>query len=607
VPRRRPVIMESINHTNHGSRQTLGRGALHLAARPALLGSVLVAILAFCDCATASLADATAPGAATSSATASLSNASTSSGDSALAPSSDDLGAVATAPAITMTLDQVVQQALATNSSVALARERLRTAAELLPQATAEALPQVTASLSDTYSSQPTVAAQGGATGAASTIPGGGTIPIITDAGGGTTGVAVSGSGQPPATSTSTPTSAPPATTAPTTPTGSQGAMIAPAQTPDVLRAYAEREQPATRSIPHQTTTTGGSGSSYNYSSFVEGSDNNYSGRVSVTQGIDIFGVVPATEDVLKRTRDFYAVDLTRVSNELALSVKTQFYNVLRDQSSVTVQDEQVKSATENLRIVQDQFNQGTAAEYDVLTAQTTLANDNQALIAAQNQLSLDQANLNTTVGIDLDQPVNLVEPPLPPLDTPIDLAADVQLAFKQRPELIQAENNIAIARHLVKLASVGLLPSLSVSGAASYSGPAYPGIPADDYSVTANLGIPLYDGGATQSRTRSAESTLRTQIITRDQLRQNVALEVRQAYLSTMNARASVSSAGAGVSQATEAARLANVRFKVGQGTFLDVINAEAQLATAQTDLATADFNYQTSLAQLTRAEGSY
>jgi outer membrane protein len=50
---------------------------------------------------------------------------------------------------------------------------------------------------------------------------------------------------------------------------------------------------------------------------------------------------------------------------------------------------------------------------------------------------------------------------------------------------------------------------------------------------------------------------------------------------------------------------RLAQVRYQNGLGTLLDIINAQAQLATARNNLATAQYNYQTSLAQLVRAEG--
>jgi len=548
---------------------------------------------------------------------------------------------------VVITLDQAVDTALNNNSTIALARERLRKAQEEIAQGYATALPQISASIADTYSSEKTVAAGGGASGGGVSLPGGGVIPTIVDqsgssstfvGGGGGGGSTIGGS-----TSTTAPsTTASPSTTngtttspgSTTTSPGSTGsgtgatgtgtgqaapgaqveafggipvrvAMIDETQPlPEVLQQYADAENatPSTVVDAHalKANATGGSGNGGSI-----GSHNNYAARLSISQNIDIFGIVPASLDVLRRTRDFYQIDLDRVANELALTVKNDYFTVLRDQSNVAADQEQVKSATENVRITTAKFNQGQAARYDVLTAETTLANDQQTLISAQNQLDIDSANLSNLLGISLDQTLSPTTPPLPPLDQPIDLKAAVDTAYKNRPELKQADNNIAIANRLVRLNGAGLLPSLSVSGQASHSGPSYPGVTQDNWSVTANLAIPIYDGGTTRSRVRSAQSDLRSQIITRDQLRQNVSLEVRQGYLNTLSARSSMTAAQAGVDQAVDAARLAEVRFHTGVGTFLDVINAEAQLATARTNLATAQFQYQTSLAQLTRAEG--
>ena len=130
--------------------------------------------------------------------------------------------------------------------------------------------------------------------------------------------------------------------------------------------------------------------------------------RATVTQYIDIFGLVPAARDVENITRDFYAIDLVRVANEIALTAKDDFFNALRDQAQVTVDQQQIAAATENLRITQARFAAGAAPQYDVLTAQVTLSNDQQALSSARNTLNLALANLNNLLGLDPGTPLNL-------------------------------------------------------------------------------------------------------------------------------------------------------------------------------------------------------
>jgi len=362
---------------------------------------------------------------------------------------------------------------------------------------------------------------------------------------------------------------------------------------------------------PRDTTTTGtgtGTGQQPGNGSFnngVGGHNNNYSARVSVTQGIDIFSLVPAAQDVERFTRDFYVTDLIRVQNETALSVKDQYFNVLRDQEQVVVYQQQVTADQESVRVTQARVTAGAAAEYDLLTAQTTLSNAQQQLSSARNTLTLGQVNLNNLLGNDADAAFALQVPPLPPLNQTFDKTQLTQAAYVRRPELMQAGNNIQIAQRLVKLAGSSLLPSLSVVAGGNYNGYVSNGA-HDTFSLSAVLGIPLYDGGTTRAKIKEAQSDLRSQLITQGQLRENVSVEVRQALSNINDAQTRASSAGLGAQQAAEAYRLANVRYQNGIGTILDVVNAQAQLAQARSNLVNAQYDYQTSLAQLTRAIGS-
>ena len=296
--------------------------------------------------------------------------------------------------------------------------------------------------------------------------------------------------------------------------------------------------------------------------------------------------------------------DLERVANETVLSVKNTYFNVLRDQAQVRVDEQLVTADTESVRIAQVRFDAGATARYDVLTAQTTLSNAQTALSSARNTLTLAVANLSNLVGLSQDTAVTLQEPPQPSLNRTFDRAALTKTALADRPEVQQANRNITIAQRLKKLAGVTLLPSLSIVGAGGYTGPVTTNSHTS-YTISAVIGIPLYDGGATKAKVRTAESDLRTQEVTRDQLRLNVDLEVRQALSNINDAQTRAASTGVGASTADEAYRLANVRYQNGIGTILDVVNAQAQLAQAQTNLLNAQYDYQTSLAQLTRAIG--
>jgi len=511
-------------------------------------------------------------------------------------------------------MDQAVDMALANNPSVQLAKLKLENAIAQIDLTRSEGLPQIKADISDTLSSERGYSSQGAGSSSGVNLPNGGTIPVVVDQGGsstGTSGFSSSSSGgstvgtyTPPTSSTvtlSSPSTA--AVASNSVSSASTPSAAATAQTsadmPAILAAYnqALEKQASTVASPQQAQQNGQTSQGGNY--------NNYGGVITLSQGIDIFGLVPAALDVSNLTRDFYLIDLRRVSNEVALTAKTDFIDVLTAQDALATQQEQVDASTENLRIANAKFAAGTAAQYDVLTAETTLSNAQQLLASDQNQVDLALANLNNVLGRDQRDTVTVTAPPLPPLDLKFDLADLTRTAFIKRPELQQARSNVIIAKRLVSLNAAALYPALSVEGSADFAGAAFPGSSQDIYSVVANLSIPLYDGGATKARVKSARLTVQTQQVTEDQLKQNVALEIRQAYVSILNDQTRASSAQDGTKEAEEALRIANVRYKNGLGTMLDIINAQAQLATARTNQTSAQQDYLTSLAQLTRAEG--
>ncbi|MBV9849886.1 MAG: TolC family protein [Armatimonadetes bacterium] len=674
------------------------------------------------------VAQATGPGGAAPGGTGASGPGTSAPGANAPAPGVSG-GVPAPPPGRPLTLADVVNRAVGSNSGLVLAQQRLQKAQELINQVNAQGRPQFSANANDTYASYrafpPTLTSP---TVTNPALPGGGQIPVVVDqaaglstafiggGGGGNapstgatlstpglSGTPTSGAGSTPGigqvspAGPSTPsvggtnptvggpaptvtaptpgTTAPPApnpggagpaspapgggtapgtpgTTTPGTATPGAGGTPAPGtgtggagtggatglallSVPAIVAAYvadmrtltqplsptvtapqvtvSHAAKPQEEAQPRQPGDAGGGGNAGSGSTGASssvgggavGQRNTAAARVNVTQFVDLFGLLPAARDAQKDVRDFYALDIARLQNETALAAKNLFFNVLLAQAQVATQQEQVNYANENVRITQARLRQGIVSRFDVLTAQTALATAQQQLIAAQDLLDLANSNLSYLLGADPDRPLTLQTPPLPPLDQAVDLTQSTRIALRQRPELGQANSNIKEAQRLIKLAGSTLLPTLGIVGSGEYNSIASTLTPQSFATLSAQLAVPLDDGGATRSRVRSAQVDLATQTLTQEQLQLTVALEVRQASINVRNAQAQVGAATAGVTQAQEALRLAYVRYQGGLGTFLDVLNALAQLAATRTNLANAGFFYQTSLAQLVRALG--
>jgi outer membrane protein TolC len=92
---------------------------------------------------------------------------------------------------------------------------------------------------------------------------------------------------------------------------------------------------------------------------------------------------------------------------------------------------------------------------------------------------------------------------------------------------------------------------------------------------------------------------------VTEEQTRQQVELDVRNAYLALGNAAETLRSALVGRAAAQEALRVANVRFRAGVGTQLEVVTAVQNAATADSGVIQTTLNYGIAVAQLDLAIG--
>lgn len=570
------------------------------------------------------------------------------------------------APASTgpsLSLNDLVRTALGVNTGLTAAQQRLDKAQELINQVNAQGRPQIRLDADDTYSTFPTGAPSLPSLSIQNPVlPGGSQIPTVIDVGGnfpsgflgfGGNGIAggfglTPGEAAPTANSPASPSSPVPTQQngpAPSTPSSSvpssngnlmQRSEATPSPRPgkhapsltNVAEAVAvpaiagyfatdgsgskAAEQPAVadasdreESAPEPDASQVGNAVTGSTPAATSDHMNGYAARVSLIQFLDVFGVLPTARSAERDVRDFYALDVDRLENETALAAKNLFFNALFAQAQVDTLQEQVQYAKTNVDMTTSRFNHGFVSRLDVLNAQTALATAQQALTAGQNQLNLAQANLRYLLGTNITGTYTLVPPPLPPLDTTIDVPTAIDTALANRPEVLQARKNIDEASGLVKLAGDALKPAIGLVVTGENISTDSNTQPDSYGSVGALMYFPLDDGGFTRSRVRSAKTDLAAQKLALEQLKLTIGLEVQQASLNIQNAQAQVASAQTAVVSANEAVRIADERYKAGLGTFLDNLNALAQLARAETNLSVAQFLYQTSLAQFVRTIG--
>jgi outer membrane protein TolC len=182
-----------------------------------------------------------------------------------------------------------------------------------------------------------------------------------------------------------------------------------------------------------------------------------------------------------------------------------------------------------------------------------------------------------------------------------------VARALRDRPELAELQSRMAAAQAGIELAASGARPNVAIG--AGYDAGNANGTSASvsgGWFVTLSVTLSLYDGGITRERIREGRLRLEQLKVLDAQIRQQIELEVRQAWLGLEQAAGELAAATKAVEQGREAARLSGVRYQSGVGTQLELLSAQASLAQAELALASARFDQNLARIRLILAAGS-
>jgi len=330
-------------------------------------------------------------------------------------------------------------------------------------------------------------------------------------------------------------------------------------------------------------------------------------GTVSLSQVVDISGVVRTATDAASLFSRIANLDVQRTRNDVVLQVKQAFYDVLRAQELVRVAEESLRNAEVRRKLAQAAVDAGVSPKLDVMRAEAAVAAAQQAVITARNALQLAKSAFNNVLGRRVDEPVELL-----PVDEQVPESADfnqyLQEALAKRPEMIQANLGISLAEKQITAAKRDQLPTVVVRGQWDFNLKTSTFQPRE-YSFTAIAAVQfkIWDSGQTQGRVEQARADVDKAKITIENVREGIALEVRNAYLGLQEAREKVAVAEKGLQAATESLRVARLRYEAGVSNQLELSDAELAYTQAEQNLVNARYDLRVAWARLEKAMGRY
>jgi outer membrane protein len=280
---------------------------------------------------------------------------------------------------------------------------------------------------------------------------------------------------------------------------------------------------------------------------------------------------------------------LRQTEQNVLLNAAIAYMNLIRDAAVLELQRSNVEVLEEQLRQVRDRFSVGEVTRTDVAQSESRLAAGRSSMLTAESNYTTSRSTYRQVIGIE---PGRLA--PASPVDrlSPRNLQQLVAEARGRHPSVTTAMANVEAAVLQVKIAESSLYPTLNLVGTAQQNYGALNNLNAlenTNATASAQLSIPVYQGGAEYATIRQAKETLGQRRIDLDTARDQVHQTAVQTWGQLDAARAQIQATQAQVTAAEIALNGVREEARVGQRTTLDVLNAQQELVNARVSLVTA------------------
>jgi outer membrane protein TolC len=296
----------------------------------------------------------------------------------------------------------------------------------------------------------------------------------------------------------------------------------------------------------------------------------------------------------------------TAAENDLRQSVRKAYLQALRTKNLVRVAEQGQANIQAQVDVAEKKLREGAIARIDLERLKAQKAAADSDVLNARNNHTVAKQVLNLQLARPIETEFDVADVAAP-TQHGTGLEKLVDLGQQTRPEVYSFRNTVKALDAAKTVAGQGLLPSLNLSIQNQQALDPEGFNPVRETNTTSlALSIPLYDSGIARAKRAQTEEQIYQTTQQLAQIRLGISQEVRTALTTMENAQARRTAANEQLRLANEVARIARVRRDAGEGTVLEIIDAETTLVNARNAVINAEFDYYAAHADLQHAIGA-
>ncbi|MFA5240066.1 MAG: TolC family protein [Phycisphaerae bacterium] len=316
------------------------------------------------------------------------------------------------------------------------------------------------------------------------------------------------------------------------------------------------------------------------------GDVDNYSAGLRVTQPVFAGGAIIAKINAGKLFSLLTDQTVRAATQEVIYEAEHSYYDVLLNQHLYQISADAVRSSQAHLDDVKQKRSGGVASDFDVLRAEVELSNFEAELIQNKNIINVSKAQLLKIMGISQDSDF-VPSDELIYVPQKIAMEQAVETAYRNRPDLYGRQFNIKYEQELLKIAKSRYWPVISGFYDNTWSNPDPHSSMTIDWGHAWQTGVmatlPVFDGFAREGQIIQQKARFKQSQIDLIDAEETTLFELTKGLLTIEDAEEFVQSQKLNLTRAEEGSRLAQVGYREGINTQVEVIDAESALTKAK------------------------
>lgn len=302
-----------------------------------------------------------------------------------------------------------------------------------------------------------------------------------------------------------------------------------------------------------------------------------------------------------------------QISTSVSDVIKT-YYDIVHQKQLLRNVEEQMTLSSARLQLAQYKLDIGVGIKPDVLQAQIDY---NQQRASRVNQLAvIDQRKQDLNRLMNVPQTLLYDVSDTIPVDNSLLLSDILNSLNQTSPQLLLARKNIEVAKINVRLARADLYPTVSFTSAYNFARtnnnsvvnptiqPLLSTNHGFNYGLTAS--IPILNNFRTRQEIKQAELAVDYQQLIYENQQSTANRDVLNAYRSYLAQKEIVDISDSSVSFARQNLYIERERYRIGNTTYIELRQAEQNVAEAETTLITARYNLKLAETDLLRLKGA-